>query len=236
MGKDIAHTVEGMDLLEPGFSAQYHQALLENPSARRIRIGRLYLDDTEPKIDQAVDESLRKAGFDVVRLDAGFKDAWNQATRDGTAVAAGGAWLNDHFWADKPGVTERTKAVLALGEITYHLSYNSALGRQRQWQRALRKILRQVDFVALPTINGLPPKVPPFLGSPLFESRILGLQNTVAVNFAGNPAVALPIPVKDKVVPLTSLELIGRPFDEAGLLNAGRLIEASQKNSSSRAE
>jgi len=50
------------------------------------------------------------------------------------------------------------------------------------------------------------------------------------VNFAGNPALALPIPVKDKRVPLTSLQLIGRPFDEAGLLNVGRLIESSQKD------
>ena len=236
MGKDIAHTVEGMDLLEPGFRAKYHEAVLENPSARRIRVGRLYIDATEPKIDQAVDESLRKAGFEVVRLNTGFKDAWIQATRDGTAVAAGGSWLNDHFWTDKPGVSARTKAVLALGEITYHLSYQSALSRQRQWQHALHKVLRHVDFVALPTINGLPPKVPPFLGSPLFESRILGLENTVAVNFAGNPAIAVPIPVRDKVVPLTSLELVGRTLDEAGLLNAGRLIEASRRDSGARTE
>ena len=236
LGRDIAHTVEGMDLLEPGFSVKYHEAVLENPSARRIRVGRLYLDATEPKIDQAVDESLRKAGFEVARLNTGFKDAWIQATRDGTAVASGGAWFNDHFWTDKPGVSARTKAVLALGEITYHLSYQSALSRQRQWQHALYKVLSQVDFVALPTINGLPPKVPPFLGSPLFESRILALQNTVAVNFAGNPAIAMPIPVRDKVVPLTSLELVGRRLDEAGLLNAGRLIEASRRESGARTE
>jgi len=228
LGKDIAHTVTGMDLLKPGFTQKYQEAVRANPSAHDIRIGRLYLDGTDPKIDQAVDESLHKAGFKVVRLDDGFKAAWVQAERDGTAVAAGGAWLNDHYWMGKPGVTARTKAVLALGAITYTTTYGPALSRQVQWKHALRKVFRNVDFVALPTLNAVPPRVPPFQGSPLFETRILGLENTVAVNFAGNPALAVPIPLKDKRVPLTSLQLVGPPRQEAALLNAGRLVEASR--------
>jgi len=176
LAKDISHTVEGMDLLQPGFASLYHTASAENPSPRRIRIGRLYLKGTAPMIDRAVDDCLRKAGFEVVTLDGGFTSAWDQADRDGTTVAAGGAWLNDHFWADKPGVTARTKAVLALGAITYEsAAYQSALQRQHQWQLALRHVLRRVDFIALPTLNALPPKVPPFLGSPFFESHILSL-------------------------------------------------------------
>ena len=54
---------------------------------------------------------------------------------------------------------------------------------------------------------------------------MLNLQNTVAVNCAGNPALAIPIPVNDKTIPVTSLQLIGPRLSEAGLLNAGRLIE-----------
>jgi Asp-tRNA(Asn)/Glu-tRNA(Gln) amidotransferase A subunit family amidase len=55
---------------------------------------------------------------------------------------------------------------------------------------------------------------------------MLGLQNTVAVNFAGNPALAIPIPVNDKIVPATSLQFVGPRLSEAQLLNVGRLIEA----------
>jgi amidase len=54
---------------------------------------------------------------------------------------------------------------------------------------------------------------------------VLGLQNTEAVNFAGNPALAIPIPAQDKTVPVTSLQLVGPPMSEAALLNVGRLIE-----------
>src|SRR5262249_52896277 len=89
----------------------------------------------------------------------------------------------------------------------------------------LSQVFRKVDFIALPTLQTLPPTIP-FIGRlALLEARVLNLQNTVAVNFAGNPALAIPIPVNDKAIPVTSLQLIGPRFREAGLLNAGRLIE-----------
>src|SRR6267142_1571348 len=78
MGKDIAHTVQGMDLLQNGFAALYDAAVAANPSARTIRIGRLTLADTDPKIDQAVDEALARTGFQVVPLDDGVREKWEQ--------------------------------------------------------------------------------------------------------------------------------------------------------------
>src|SRR6185503_20152074 len=65
MGKDIAHTVQGMDLLQDGFAALYAAAVAAKPSAREIRIGRLTLKGTNREIDRAVDEALAKAGFQV---------------------------------------------------------------------------------------------------------------------------------------------------------------------------
>jgi len=57
----------------------------------------------------------------------------------------------------------------------------------------------------------------------------LNIQNTVPVNFAGNPALAVPIPLSHEHFPMTSLQLIGPRLSEAELLNAGRMIEASRK-------
>jgi Asp-tRNA(Asn)/Glu-tRNA(Gln) amidotransferase A subunit family amidase len=231
MGKDVAHTVEGMDLLQAGFARKYKAAVEEKPSAENIRIGRLYVDDTDPKIDLAIDETLRQAGFDVVRMNARFKAKWGQAERDGTVVAAAGTWISDHPYLDKKGVAARTKSIITVGQIAFNTTYRSALQRRREWQRSLRQVFKEVDMIALPTIQHLPPKVPPFLGTPLFESRVLRLQNTVPVNFAGNPALALPVPSHDKRIPLTSVQLVGPRHSEAMLLNAGRLIEASLKKS-----
>jgi Asp-tRNA(Asn)/Glu-tRNA(Gln) amidotransferase A subunit family amidase len=55
---------------------------------------------------------------------------------------------------------------------------------------------------------------------------MLNLQNTVAVNFGGNPALAMPIPLDNNSLPAISLQLVGPRLSEAELLNAGRLIEA----------
>src|SRR5258705_5866918 len=66
MGKDIAHTVQGMDLLQDGFAALYAAAVAAKPSAQEIRIGRLTLKGTDREVDQAVDEALAKTGFQVV--------------------------------------------------------------------------------------------------------------------------------------------------------------------------
>ena len=59
----------------------------------------------------------------------------------------------------------------------------------------------------------------------IFEAKFLDIQNTVAVNYAGVPALALPIPLPGETFPVTSIQLIGPPNSEAALLNIGRLIE-----------
>ncbi len=235
MAKDVAHVVEGMDLLQDGFAARYRAAVAAKPLAKNIRIGRLYLGGTDPRIDKAIDDALARAGFRVVPLDQAFKAKWDQAKKDGDIVAATGARISDGKFFDKLiGVSARTKAIIALGQFDYATSYRNALRRQAAWQQALRQVFQKVDFIALPTLQKLPPRIPPIGKSALleaqialFEAEMLGVQNTVAVNFAGNPALAIPIPLDDKTIPATSAQLVGPRLSEAGLLNAGRLIEAS---------
>jgi amidase len=228
MGKDVAHVVEGMDLLQNGFEMRYRRAVASKPSAKKIRIGRLYLDGTDPKIDKAVDEALSRAQFQVIKLDRRFKTKWDNAKRDGNTVAAAGAWISDRAYLGRPGVRPRTIAVIVLGRVLYPTRYRAALHRRAQWEHALSQIFKKVDFIALPTLQALPPAIPPIGRIVLLEARVLVMQNTVPVNFAGNPALAIPIPVDDKTVPVTSLQLVGARLNEAGLLNAGRLIEVER--------
>jgi Asp-tRNA(Asn)/Glu-tRNA(Gln) amidotransferase A subunit family amidase len=229
MGKDIAHTVQGMDLLQNGFAGLYAAAVAAKPIAREIRIGRLTLTGTDPKIDQAVDEALAKTGFQVVPLDDGVRKEWERAKKDGNTIAAAGAWISDKRFRFALGVAARTKSAIRAGRIAYLTSYKEAVARQTEWQNTLKEIFRKVDLIALPTIQTPPPPIPPNLKIGLMELLMLERQNTVAVNFAGNPAVALPIPLEDDEVSVTSLQLIGPRLGEAQLLNAGRLVEAAVK-------
>ncbi len=226
MARDIAGVVQGMDLLQTGFATRYRAATAAAPLARTIKIGRLYVSGTDPEIDQAVDEALAQRQFQVIKLGPSFKAKWEQAEKDGTTVAASGAWISEGKYAAELGVSARTKTVLLLGRVLYPAEYRKALRRQAKWQGALRKVFEQVDFIALPTLKTRPLKVP-FLGPiAILETQVLAVQNTAAVNFGGNPALALPIPVRHESVPFTSLQLIGPRLSEAQLLNAGRLLES----------
>jgi amidase len=73
MAKDVTHLVEGMDLLQTGFAARYVKAVAARSSANEIKIGRLYLDGTDPAIDKALDAALSAKHFRVVVLDKTFK-------------------------------------------------------------------------------------------------------------------------------------------------------------------
>ena len=228
MAKDMTHLVQGMDLLQRGFAARYESAVAAEPSAKDIRIGRLYLDGTDPAIDKALDDALAAKQFKVIKLDQAFKTKWDQAQKDGKTVAFADVWFNDQKYTDKKGVSGTAKAVINLGEREYTNNYKNALKRQAAWQHDLRKVFEKVDFIALPTLQKLPPKFPFFGRTVVFELEVFSTQNTVAVNFAGNPALAMPIPMpaKGNTVPVTSLQLVGRRLSEAELLNAGRLIES----------
>jgi len=230
MAKDMTHLVQGMDLLQRGFAARYESAVAAKPSAKDIRIGRLYIDGTDPAIDKALDDALAAKRFKVIKLDQAFKAKWDQAQKDGKAVVLADVWLNDQKYTDKKGVRGTTKTVINLGKQEYTNNYKNALKRQAAWQHDLRQVFKKVDFIALPTLQKLPPKFPFFGRTVVFELQVFDMQNTVAVNFAGNPALATPIPMplKGKTIPVTSLQLVGPRLSEAELLNAGRLIESKR--------
>lgn len=225
MAKDIARTAQGMDLLQSGFAARYASARAAKPAGSNIRVGRLRLKGTDPEIDKALDRALTLAGFQIVELGDDFRTQWEAARSDGNTVAAAGAWISDKQYRFSIGIAPRTKSAILVGQLAYNNGYRRALESRDEWQATLRGVFRKVDFIALPTIQTAPPAIPPNLKIGGIEALVLGFQNTVPANFAGNPALAMPVPVKHLNVPVTSLQLIGPPRSEAELLNAGRLVE-----------
>jgi amidase len=143
---------------------------------------------------------------------------------NGSIVALGDGWLSDRQYLGKAGVSLVTQATIRLGELQNNTAYRGALAARGAWQRTLSRTFQHVDLIALPTLKTLPPHIPFWGRTALFEARVLALQNTVAANYAGNPAIAIPIRLKGSGFPVTSLQLIARPQGEADLVNAARLI------------
>jgi Asp-tRNA(Asn)/Glu-tRNA(Gln) amidotransferase A subunit family amidase len=224
MATDVRNLAKGMELLDAGFSTRYETAKASQPSAKQITIGRLYVPGTDSKIERAIDDVLKSCRFRVVRLGDDFRYQWDQAQSNGSTIAVTDGWLSDRQYLGKPGVALTTQATILLGELQSNTAYKGALKARRAWRRELRRVFDKVDYIALPTMKTLPPHQLLFERSAIFEARVLSLQNTVAVNFAGNPAIAIPIPYPNRHFPVTSLQLIGPNFSEGGLVNAARLI------------
>ncbi|MBC7980049.1 MAG: amidase, partial [Armatimonadetes bacterium] len=230
MAADIPNLVKGMDLLQRGFASRYRAAVADKPSARQIRIGRLYINGTDPEIDKAIDEALAAKGFKIVKLDDKFRAKWAQADADGETIALGDAWVNNQKYTDNLKIERTTRLVIAKGGVDYATGYEAAVKRKPAWQRDLSQVFQKVDFIATPTLQSLPPRFPILGSSVVFEWLVFNSQNTVGVNFAGNPALAIPIqmPPQGKLLPVTSLQLVGPRLSEAQLLNAGRLLESKR--------
>lgn len=224
MAADLPRLVEGMGLLERGFKGRYEAAVAAKPSARQIRVGRLYIGGTDPEIDKAIDAALAAKGFKVVKLDDSFRKKWAQADADGEAVAAAEGYKNDEKYLNNLQIDATTRAVMAKGAIDGATTYDAALKRKAGWKRDVARVFQRVDVIVTPTLQNLPPRLPLWRTTAVFEKLVLDSQNTVAVNFAGNPALAMPLKVPGQEVP-TSVQLVGRPRGEAELLNAGRLLE-----------
>lgn len=135
-----------------------------------------------------------------------------------------------HFLIDKCRSRGRPRA----GGNEYRVNYPGALKRRLAWEADLQKIFKTVDFIAIPTLQTLTPASPPLGNTAVFEAQMLSIQNTTPVNLAGNPALAAPVPLEDRAVPLICFQLIGPSLSEAGLLNAGRLVELSVNSSVDR--
>jgi Asp-tRNA(Asn)/Glu-tRNA(Gln) amidotransferase A subunit family amidase len=215
LARNVDGVAEGMSLLQEGFAARYEVAIATQRPAPLIKIGRLTLRGTDRKIDRAVDAALARAGFQVVPLGDAFRTKWEQAHRDGTAVAAAGAWISDRKYAIKSGVSARTKSIIATGGVAYATQYRPALRRRTEWQRTLRDAFEKVDFIAVPTLQTPPPKFPPTLRVDLLKAQlhVSNLQNTDALHLALNPLEAVTF------VPATGLRLLGIDLFEADMLN-----------------
>ena len=230
LAKDVNGLVEGMKLLQADFDTLYAKARAAKPSARQIRIGLLRVPGTDPAIDRAIEVRLVERGFQIVPLGEEFLEAWQQAQRDGNLMAAAGCWYNNQAIRHEQGVGWRARIAIWFGHIVFSHDYNDeekrqqAIARRDEWRNTLRKVLQEVDAIALPVLKKVPPKRNLFLTG-IFEASFLKIQNTVAANYAGVPALALPITLWGERFPVTSIQLVGPPKSEAALLNIGRLVE-----------
>jgi amidase len=206
LARDVAGLVQGMELLEPGFSVA--------PSD--VVVGRLRVD-ADPLIDVAIDGALAESEVPCFEAEV---PGWDQATADGGLLLVAEAWVSNRslLAADPDGIGADVRERLTMGSTFDGAALRVAWAGQRKWQDALAEQFRQVDFLVMPTLAIFPPGLED--GRDLMVARY-----TIPVNLAGVPALALPVPTAGPLP--ASVQIIGPPHSEERLLAFGSLLESA---------
>jgi amidase len=212
MARDVAGVVLGMQLLEPGFAVD---------PITPTRIGRVRnIQGVDPRIDEAIDDALRAAEFEVVDVEL---PGWHDAEQAGVSLMFTEALSQDGN-LDRQRIGDDVNAFLDMARQFDAIEATRAARRtQGAWQAELAATFtnHEVDLLALPTLRTFPPDVD-------HAADVLGAILTMAINVAGVPALAMPVTTTDRSQPVPpSLQLVGPANSEERLLAAGRRVEAA---------
>src|SRR5437764_7954477 len=126
MARDVPGLVLGMQLLEPGF---------EVAETVPTTVGRFRLQDTDPAIDAAVDETLARSELEVVDIDL---PGWIAALASNSAVLLAEAWTSDRHLLDRrESVGADTVVRIELGQGFDTDAVAQAREGQKAWQPEL---------------------------------------------------------------------------------------------------
>jgi aspartyl-tRNA(Asn)/glutamyl-tRNA(Gln) amidotransferase subunit A len=89
------------------------------------------------------------------------------------------------------------------------------------------RVLERVDVLTAPVSNTSPPKITEARGSSSAVGLVEMIRHTAPFNATGQPAVAVPIGITAERAPL-SFQIIGRPFDEIGILRVADAYERAR--------
>ncbi|MFC7658821.1 amidase family protein [Pseudonocardia benzenivorans] len=118
-----------------------------------------------------------------------------------------------------------TRAMIARGAMVSGADYVQAQRMRRAGQLALGRLFAEVDVVACPTISVGAPALQGYLDGTTEIMELFAHIHTGYWDSVGNPVLALPMGATASGMPL-SLQLAGRPFEEAMLLRAGSAFQA----------
>jgi aspartyl-tRNA(Asn)/glutamyl-tRNA(Gln) amidotransferase subunit A len=200
-------------------------------SIRNLRIGlpqNFYLERLDPDVDMAVRrmaataESLGARIIPVRVPDIAALNAVGRVILLAEASALMGKYTDnrDQFGSD-------VLALLDQGRFIAATDYVNAQRLRRMMQREFSQLWSQVDCLFTPTTPMAAPRIgekTASLGDFTEDVRLATTRLVRGINVLGLPAISLPCGFDRRGLPV-GLQIVGRPFDEALILQAAAALE-----------
>lgn len=223
---------DGTDKAAPGRPVPDYAAGMTGDIAG-LRIGlarRCFFDRAQARVTDAVSDALRELeGRGAVLVDVDIAHIEHAAAAAlAIYVAEATAWHDDTLDDRAHLYTEPVRTLLEAGDQLLAKDYLHAQRYRTLLGQAMAEVLREVDVIATPgiaiTATALGDGTVTIDGAeePVFSAI---LRNTEPFDLTGLPALVVPCGFGgDDGMPV-SLQLAGRPFDEATILNAGHAFQ-----------
>jgi aspartyl-tRNA(Asn)/glutamyl-tRNA(Gln) amidotransferase subunit A len=117
-----------------------------------------------------------------------------------------------------------TRAMVIAGALVDAGDYVQAQRVRRVAQQALARLMTEVDVIVTPTAATGAFRYDSILGRPLDMAVLFDTMFTPYWDSQGNPVLAVPMGFTDRGLPL-SLQIAGRPFEEALVLSVGHAYQ-----------
>ena len=222
----LLHALAGHDPADPASS----RAAVPDPLAalrsgiRGLRVGvprAYFFDGVDAEVEKALEQALatlRDLGATVTDVEIpSIETSWAFLA---ILMAEAFAYHERDLRTRPELYGDVLRERLLAGALILGSEYVQAQRLRSRLQAEMLDVLRRVDVLATPTT----PKPAPTFAAVWDPSLGFPKSNMAPFNMSGLPALALPCGVSSEGLPL-SLQIAGRPFDEATVLRVGHAYE-----------
>ncbi len=225
----LLQAMAGHDPADPGSAnvqiPDYRAALAGGIAGQRIGVVRHFFETDNP-VSTEVGAAMEAAIGVLSSLGAKVSDVTLPPLQDWNACG----WLiliSEAYAVHEPWLRTRhndygknLRDRLTLGAFVSAADYIHAVRFRRELQENLAAVMTDVDLLVLPTTSGPAPRLSDVPSFGLFETPNF----TIPFNVAGVPALSVCNGFSSSGLPL-ALQIVGRPFEEARVLQAGHAYE-----------
>ncbi len=238
--RDAALTLQvlaGFDARDPGSAREPVPDFTSDLDAgvRGLTLGvpsNYFFDDVDPEVESAVREAigvLEAQGATLREVEIPFAEQM-MAVEFGVLVPEASAYHQQMLRESGDRYTDDVRVFLDAGETVLATQYIKALRVRTLVQQAFRRAFEGLDAVVCPTLPAAAAEVGQetftFPGGTQTAVIDAWVHHSAPGNVTGLPALSVPCGFTSAGLPI-GLQVIGRPFDEVGVLRVGQAYESA---------